>query len=84
MDVLPHSTDVFEGPTHKEAMERVKIRMEVEDSVEDIVRGSSTYYRLEMRSAQRSECEQEAWRRLTDSGDGLQVLAHVAQRLLHG
>ena len=38
MDVLPHSTDIFEGPTHKEAQEAVKTRVEVEECVEDIIR----------------------------------------------
>ena len=48
MDVLPHSTDVFEGPTHEEAIEGVKIRMEVEDSVEDIIRGVQDILYLEL------------------------------------
>ena len=38
MDVLPHSTDIFEGPSHEEAIEGVKTRMEVEECVEDIIR----------------------------------------------
>jgi hypothetical protein len=48
MDILPHSTDIFEGPTHEEAIERVKIRMEVEDSVEDIIRGVQDILYLEL------------------------------------
>ena len=47
MDVLPHSTDIFEGPTHKEAQEAVKTRVEVEECVEDIIR-SPRYVYLEM------------------------------------
>ena len=48
MDVLPHSTDVFEGPTHEEAIEGVKIRMEVEECVEDIIRGVQDILYLEL------------------------------------
>ena len=43
MDVLPHSTDIFEGPTHKEAQEAVKTRVEVEECVEDIIRKSKIF-----------------------------------------
>lgn len=48
MDVLPHSTDIFEGPTHEEAIEGVKIRMEVEECVEDIIRGVQDILYLEL------------------------------------
>ena len=52
MDVLPHSTDIFEGPTHKEAQEAVKTRVEVEECVEDIIRGVQDILYLEMYSEQ--------------------------------
>lgn len=68
MDVLPHSTDIFEGPTHKEAMERVKIRMEVEECVEDIIRGVQDILYLEICSME-GECEQELLKILSDSGE---------------
>ena len=68
MDVLPHSTDIFEGPTHKEAQEAVKTRVEVEECVEDIIREVQDILYLEIRSMQ-GECEQELWRRLADSGE---------------
>jgi hypothetical protein len=67
MDVLPHSTDVFEGPTYEEAIEGVKIRMEVEDSVEDIIRGVQDILFLEIREEQ-EEDQKEAWRNLAEEG----------------
>lgn len=67
MDVLPHSTDIFEGPTYKEAQEAVKTRVEVEGCVEDIIRGVQDILFLEICSMQ-EEVEEEEWLRLAEGG----------------
>lgn len=69
MDVLPHSTDIFEGPTHKEAQEAVKTRVEVEECVEYIIREVQDILYLEICSMQGEECEQELLKLLSDSGE---------------
>ena len=84
MDVLPHSTDIFEGPTHKEAQEAVKTRVEVEECVEDIIREVQDILYLEMYSEQpicgRAH-EYYVWQK---KGENHRNLLMLLERLLHG
>lgn len=70
MDVLPHSTDIFEGEDWigSKRREEVKIMRDVEDSVEDIIKGVQHILYLEILSEQ-EEDEQELWQRLAESGE---------------
>lgn len=70
MDVLPHSTDIFEGEDWlgSKRQEEVKVRIEVEECVEDIVREVKELLFFEMCADQPAD-EQEAWRVLIGSGE---------------
>lgn len=69
MDVLPHSTEIFEGEDWigSKKQEEVKIRVEVEECVEDIIREVQDLLFLEICLEQR-DCE-FPWRSLAESGE---------------
>lgn len=70
MDVLPHSTDIFEGEDYwgSERQQEVRDRMEVEFAVEDIIKGVQDILYLEIYDEQ-EEDGKEAWWRLAESGE---------------
>jgi hypothetical protein len=70
MDVLPHSTDIFEGEDWigSKTREEVKIRVEVEECVEDILREVQELLFLEIQLDQ-EEDEKELWQHLAESGE---------------
>ena len=61
MDVLPHSTEIFEGEdwVGSKRQEEVKVRIEVEESVKDILREVEELLFLEMCSEQTALSEEE-------------------------
>jgi len=70
MDVLPHSTEIFEGEywVGSKLQEEVKIKKEVEFVVENIIRGVQDLLYLEICSMQNDD-ENELRRRLTETGE---------------
>ena len=70
MDVLPHSTDIFEGEdwVGSKRQEEVKVRIEVEESVEDILREVEELLFLEICS-ERTALTHGEWQGLDYSGE---------------